>query len=271
LTLHRDLGTEIVQVFVGSKRELFQVHKKLICSVSEFFDKAFKGGFAEASENQMELPEDNPDIFAMFVAWLYKGELYFEWDQVDGSKALAELIDLYLFADAKCSNRFKNVVMDTLQDGMDDEELGFEQSHLKRIFDGTCSPTEAPIRRFCVAYITYCLHRGWDEAEDVSDFFRSYPDAMTEYLSFQEAYSTDIYKMCPWQRGASKLYHRCYFHVHGEGEECNSIIQTRRRTISLLQHGSTTLLRTTFQHYNVFHQPFSNHTERSRSTPQNHD
>jgi BTB/POZ domain len=222
LTLHRDLGTEIVQIFVWSKRELFQIHKKLICSVSEFFDKAFNDGFAEASKNQMELPEDVPDIFAMFVAWLYKGELNFEWDQVDCSKATAELIDLYLFANAKCSNRFKNIVMDTLQDGVIDEELFLGQSHLKRIFDGTCSPTEVPIRRFCVAYITYRLHLGLDEAEDVSDFFRSHPDAMTEYLSFQEACSTDIYEMCPWQRGASKLYHRCYFHVHGEEEECNS-------------------------------------------------
>jgi hypothetical protein len=48
LTFCRELGTEIVQLVVGGNRTIFSVHKKLLCSVSEFFDKALNGRFCRS-------------------------------------------------------------------------------------------------------------------------------------------------------------------------------------------------------------------------------
>lgn len=88
LTFCRDLGDEVVKVFVGSSRKLFQVHKKPLCRSSEFFDKAFNGGFAEAQDNKIDLPEDSPEIFAVFVRLLYTGRI------VDHRSGTDELIDV---------------------------------------------------------------------------------------------------------------------------------------------------------------------------------
>jgi hypothetical protein len=56
-------------------RERFRLHKKLLTSRSEYFDKAFNGPFEEAKKGRIELLEDNPAAFALFVNWLYGGQL----------------------------------------------------------------------------------------------------------------------------------------------------------------------------------------------------
>jgi hypothetical protein len=51
------------------------VHKKLLCSTAEFFDKMFTGGFKEASDNIAHFPEDDIDAWELLVQWLYQGRL----------------------------------------------------------------------------------------------------------------------------------------------------------------------------------------------------
>lgn len=68
-------GTEIVSITVGQPETLqvFTVHKDLICRSSEFFQKAFNGGFSEAREGRMTLPDECPMVFEAFYEWLYSG------------------------------------------------------------------------------------------------------------------------------------------------------------------------------------------------------
>jgi hypothetical protein len=50
------LGEETVIITVGShERKNFVVHKQLLCDTSEFFAKAFKGGFKEAEQGFIEM------------------------------------------------------------------------------------------------------------------------------------------------------------------------------------------------------------------------
>lgn len=72
--VNRTLGTEIVTIYVGPKRKSFSIHKKLLCSRSEYFDKAFNGGFKE-SDGTMYLPEDDPEAFDALVVYIYQNRL----------------------------------------------------------------------------------------------------------------------------------------------------------------------------------------------------
>jgi hypothetical protein len=69
------MGSEVVSILVGKKRKEFNVHKKLICQASKFFNDAFTGPFKEGQENKMYMPEDDPEVFSCFVDWLYRNPL----------------------------------------------------------------------------------------------------------------------------------------------------------------------------------------------------
>jgi hypothetical protein len=220
LTFCRELGIEIVQLVVGSDHKTFAVHKKLICSVSEFFDKALNGRFAEASSNQMDLPEDNPSIVSMFISWLYTRDLGFDIYGYDDKSGVTTLIDLYVFADAKRCNALKNEVMDTLQDGLFRDNLLLCLHHVELVFEKTCTNDEAPIRCFLVTAIAHGVHEKRWEVEELSDLFISNPEVLSEYLHFQMHRSTpELYAVDLYNRGGSEL---CAFHVHAESEICSS-------------------------------------------------
>lgn len=60
---------------VGSEdnKKFWHLPEKLLKSKSQFFTAALEDGFAEGILKSVTLPEEDPDIFAYFVEWLYVG------------------------------------------------------------------------------------------------------------------------------------------------------------------------------------------------------
>ncbi|KAK4910629.1 hypothetical protein LTR66_017420 [Elasticomyces elasticus] len=69
------LAGPVCTVLVGSEQQAFSVHKALICGHSLFFDTALNGPWAETSKHTVELPEDEPKIFSLYLHWLYYGNI----------------------------------------------------------------------------------------------------------------------------------------------------------------------------------------------------
>jgi len=86
------MGSETVSVLVGKKRKEFNVHKKLICQASKFFNDAFSGPFKEGQENRMHMPEDDPEVFSCFVDWLYRNPLPVVEDTIKVPKKDVEIM-----------------------------------------------------------------------------------------------------------------------------------------------------------------------------------
>ncbi|KAI8633281.1 hypothetical protein F5Y19DRAFT_417325 [Xylariaceae sp. FL1651] len=51
----------------------FKVHRAIVCTQSPFFDKAISNGFKESMTRVIDLPDDDPDIFKLFLQFLYTG------------------------------------------------------------------------------------------------------------------------------------------------------------------------------------------------------
>ena len=54
---------------------MWHLPKDLLVNASTFFAAALNGQFTEAASKTVHLPEDNPDAFALFIQWLYVGEI----------------------------------------------------------------------------------------------------------------------------------------------------------------------------------------------------
>jgi hypothetical protein len=62
-----------VLVGEGEAQKSFIVHKELICTRSEFFRVSMKEVWNQGKEGVIPLPEDDPQVFALYVQSLYVG------------------------------------------------------------------------------------------------------------------------------------------------------------------------------------------------------
>ncbi|KAE9376493.1 hypothetical protein N431DRAFT_332001, partial [Stipitochalara longipes BDJ] len=53
----------------------FTIHKDFICFYSPFFASAFNSPYKEGQTQVMSLYEIDPEIFGMFVSWIYQRKL----------------------------------------------------------------------------------------------------------------------------------------------------------------------------------------------------
>ena len=65
---------------IGSK--IFHVHKKILCSLSPYFEAACSSRWLESGSNRISLSTDDPKIVELFVQWMYTGNFgYYEAGQ----------------------------------------------------------------------------------------------------------------------------------------------------------------------------------------------
>ncbi|KAK0515992.1 hypothetical protein JMJ35_002026 [Cladonia borealis] len=109
----------LVEVIVGPQKQVFRLHKEILCNFSSYFRAALEGSFAEGLTQKIELPEDDVTVFECFRMWLYSpisqksvpsaSELYRYIDV-----PLKSLFDLYVFADIRDIPLLQNFTMDTI-------------------------------------------------------------------------------------------------------------------------------------------------------------
>lgn len=68
-----------ITLFVGEDRVQFYVHKDTLCQLP-FFQAALSGGFKEAAEQAITLPEDNPSHMSALIEFLYTKNYTYSYD-----------------------------------------------------------------------------------------------------------------------------------------------------------------------------------------------
>ncbi|KAI9701544.1 MAG: hypothetical protein M1836_001600 [Candelina mexicana] len=102
---------EVVCILVGPEKKEFRIHKGLLCHESPYFRAALTGGFGEAHEGQVELPEDNTYEFGVFYKWIYTSKIF-----RDDISSAVKIAKLYIFADKRTIPNLKNLCINTLRD-----------------------------------------------------------------------------------------------------------------------------------------------------------
>lgn len=140
----------MITLLVGPSKEIFTVHKHLICDKSPFFDAACNGGFLESAENMVHLPEDQPVIVELFLDWLYTGE--FASPEAESANLISwhNTAALYIFADKIQIQDLRNAVIDVWVKYAE-HSRGNPMREAAYVYSNT--PPGAPLRRLLVEMV----------------------------------------------------------------------------------------------------------------------
>lgn len=106
---------------VGPERKPFTVHELIICASSPLFKSAMSGPWKESKEHVVNLPEDDPNIFALYSHWLYYAKIPVRIEGATEAKPgqrlneeYRELIRAYILGDKLLDIKFQNSVIDAI-------------------------------------------------------------------------------------------------------------------------------------------------------------
>jgi len=152
----------MVQVKLGPDKEVFTIHKNLLCNTATYFKTALNGSFKEAQEQSIEMPEDDPTMFECFQVWIYTGSIVGA-NETENDVETLTLVKIYTFAERLNIIDLQNVAMHLLIDRvLDRRELPTEQ--IPFMYEHTCE--NSALRRMIVDISAHCgtLDRpGWFE------------------------------------------------------------------------------------------------------------
>ena len=100
-------SSKVITILVGPSKASYTLHKDLLCAHSPFFERCLGTCFLERQKDQVELPEDSPEVFEHFINWVYRRDVVEPTDQ----PSLRLAIHTYVFADKLCMPAFKNDVV----------------------------------------------------------------------------------------------------------------------------------------------------------------
>lgn len=200
------LAGRAVDVLVGEEKEIFSVHEKLIRTSSPFFDKATSGAWLESAQHTIRLPEDEPEIFSIYVHWLYYGTfpVYCDKPGRPANQEYLKLVKAYTLGDKLMDTVFQNAAIDAIvekstsmaSDGHkwypDTEVVEFAYNNTNK---------SAPIRQLLVDMYVSVGHSEWLDDEN--------PDSVPQPFLFELSS-----KLLDLRGGARPEIKASNYHIH---------------------------------------------------------
>ena len=149
----------VVTLLVGPEKESMIVHTSYLTRTSKFFASALKKEWIEGQTRTIELDEENPELMAHYLDWVYttqlptRDSLFFV---AESSKVVAHelLAELYVLGERRLDSRLRNAIIDEfIRLRLDLHDLSKCQpsrraSCINTIYQGT--PAGSPARRLMV-------------------------------------------------------------------------------------------------------------------------
>jgi hypothetical protein len=134
-----------VKVGEGEKQKTFDVHESLIASRSLFFKKAMSGSWKESKDRIVNLPEEDPEIFKIYVHHLYTGSVAVipePLPAITGRHAKWIICRLYVLAEKIQDVKAKNSAIEALLAECREKQLNGKNkypgsSSVSTIYSGT--------------------------------------------------------------------------------------------------------------------------------------
>jgi hypothetical protein len=208
------MGVEMVDIYVGPKKEHFRVHKDKLCKI-DYFHKMFDGGFAEASSNSATFPGDHCEAFDVLLGWAYHGTLR-DLATVKVEKFLHHaswcVVEAYALAEKLYLPQLQDLIMSAALDCYEKMEVLPDEASIQLAYRKTSE--KSPLRKLMVHVFSYAIQHGDSEIRPIS--------SLQELLKKNDDLNTDFLTMLRKSPNAPcpTTLKKCVFHCHCETEPC---------------------------------------------------
>ena len=215
-----------VTIFVGpaDSGRKWELHEGALIHISDFFRAAFRSSFQESRDSILRLPEDDPRVFELFVAYINaksKKDLTTPLQQVlnppDGQKVtIRDYLGLYVFAAKYLVECLKREAIDLIYDyyALKSSDVDPQDAHF--VYERT--PEGCKLRKLLTMFAVVKM-LSYKEDESLGWRYS---------LRHRSEFGRDIVSMiCSrsiMPRGLSppEPSGKCEFHTHMPGESCPS-------------------------------------------------
>ncbi|CZR67135.1 uncharacterized protein PAC_17034 [Phialocephala subalpina] len=186
------MGVQVVDINVGrgNVKIHFRVHKTLLCAKVLYFEKMFKSGFKEATDNKVSMPEDDPKAFDLLMLWVYTGNLPpFEWVlKPPTNLGNFDALTLYALADKMCLENVMDLIATSYIEAFRVQGALPRAEYLGSLY--TKLPEHTALRKYASYSLHYILHgppqtpenvKIWP-ADKLNDTMAKHPTLTLEYV-----------------------------------------------------------------------------------------
>jgi hypothetical protein len=179
----------------------------------------FNGGFAEALNSTATLPEDCPEAFGLFVAWIYQDKIELPKD-MDEVSPIPIFIKLFGFAEKYGIVELADKMIDTLIKVMVTKDWHPKPDDMELAYDPEYIPAHSKLRLLMSRSFVY-LTLVHNEDLTITHWNRNF---MTDAAMRTPELLIDAFGLMRGQAGVKPMDARyasaCDYHRHGEGLPC---------------------------------------------------
>lgn len=150
---------------VGPSEKSFVVHTDVITRQSLYFRAACSDRWLKEGSKALKLPDDDADIFEIYLHWLYSSEVHvgdtemtLEDEEEYGNEVRFDMrcVRLFVLADKLGDVTAANAVSDRIVDNCEETRNLFSKRAVRVAFEQL--PQNSPLRRFCIDYYVHECH-----------------------------------------------------------------------------------------------------------------
>lgn len=217
----RLLSGPMVDIYVGKERKHWSIHRNLLCHHSPYFETELLGHEVPKKQdregsNKLELPEDDPRGFELFVKWLYQGQLDDVSDLNDNDKYEYAVAchKLYLLSSKFSMPHLSNLAIDAYRQNLNAAHLVPDADEINDIYRS--SPPGSPFRRLMTKIAArQIMDPEIDkDAESYRAAFENNPDFAVEMVNAIRYMSGGMLFDNPTDG------QECDWHDHHDGTDC---------------------------------------------------
>jgi len=177
----------------------------------------FTGGFTESATFSAYHPEDDPEVFSLFLEWVYGRQFApvteANMKEPSNSHFFMYRVKLYIFAEKLCLDELCDYTITNLMSLLQQYARSPTVQQMREAYKG--SAVDSPMRKFMCYNFYLHLKTGVEAShwmsKALSDALVAVPDLCFDFMKL----SREVNRVENPKRMA-----KCAFHKHAEGEEC---------------------------------------------------
>lgn len=202
------LGGDVVVFLVGTDTpKRFAIHEGLVRPRSEFVRLALRGEWKEARERTIPLPEDDPEIFAVYQRWIYGGLICTRYNNAlsKTDDEYKTLVKAYILGEKIMDQDFKDSIADAIVEKLRSLRR-FDAGLTGLVFENT--PSASPLRSLWMDAYYHFGSSEWLDASLVGSPINA--EFMVEFSRYQMQFRTGFGTFGPYA-----MFLSCTYHEHG--------------------------------------------------------